>query len=476
MTDTIYNEQSVIGAILIDSRCLPTVSAILTVDDFTYEAHRAIFQAALALSQLGEPVDPVTILGKAQGSVSREYIMQLMDMTPTSANVEAYAELTRKESMRRSLRTLAVSIDERAADMDEPRELIADAVVELERIEAQDTAKELATSSDTVISFYDHLSKLGAGGGGFVKTGFRQLDELLGGGLFNGALYVLAARPGMGKTTMAINVLENVSGPALFVSLEMDEQQITAKRLARLSGVPSDRIMTNRLTEEEYGRMSEAAEQLSGSPVQINKKPFATVADISALARKVKGLRCVVVDYFGLIRPPRRLQKRYDEMTEVSAALKSLARSLKVPVLCLAQLNRENMSRSNHRPQLSDLRDTGALEQDADGVLFVHREDYYEAKDEPPAAGEPVEAEIILEKNRHGAAGVCYAAFYLDTSKMLSASSVPRTKKSSEIAAELSATGRGQKRINSAKRKAEEAEEQMRILEKEGKAVNNLPF
>lgn len=480
MTDTIYNEQSVIGSILIDADCLPAVTGLLTADDFIIEADKAIYGAALELSRRGDPVDPVTIVDWCKGNVSREYVAQLMETTPTAANVEAYAKLVRKESMRRSLRALSACIDGRASDMDEPGELIADAMRELERIEAQDTAKELATSSEAVLVFYDHLAKLKEGGGGFVKTGYRQLDALLGGGLFNSGLYVMAARPGMGKTTVALNILDNIDGPSLFVSLEMDMEQITAKRLSRLSGLPSDRIMTNQLTDEEYGMISEASERLSTSPAYINRKPFATVSDIGTMARKVKGLRCIIVDYFGFILPSRRRQKRNEEMTEVSVELKSLARALKVPVLCLAQLNRENMGRGNKRPQLSDLRETGALEQDADGVMFLHREDYYEPKREDEDPDHPSMMEIILEKNRHGRTGVCGAAFYLTTSKILSASLPAKGSKSTNIAAELSSAGRGQKRMNSVKRQAEQAEsaeeEQMRILEQEGKKDEDLPF
>lgn len=476
MTDAHYSEQSVCGAILLDAQCLPVVTSILTAGDFVIEADRAIYEAAVELARCGDPVDPVTIVNRSHGKVSREYAMQLMQLTPTAANVEAHAELTRKESMRRALYALGTSTSERAAGMDEPRELIGDIQRKLERIEAQDTARELATTSEAVMAFYDRLAALEAGGGGFVRTGYRQLDELLGGGLLNSGLYLLAARPGMGKTTVALNILDNINGPALFVSLEMDMEQITAKRLSRLCGIPSDRLMTNQLSAEEYGMMAEASKRLSTSQVHVNRKPFATVADIETMARKVKDIRCVIVDYFGLIRPPRKLQKRYDEMTEVSAGLKALARSLKVPVLCLAQLNRENMGRSNKRPQLSDLRDTGALEQDADGVMFLHREDYYEPKQEGDDADQPSMMEIILEKNRHGRTGICGAAFYLSTSKVLSASLPEKRGRSNRILSELSEAGRSIKQANRAARQTDRGEEQMRIAEQEGKKCENAPF
>lgn len=414
MINTLEAESAVAGAILIDAACLPAVTAILTADDFALEANRAIFQAAVELNRAGEAVDPVTIRAAAKGEVSSEYIMQLMEVTTTAANAGVYATEARKASMRRSLRRLAANINERAA-LDEPRELIGDALRELERVEAQDTAQELATTGDALMGYYDHRRRVDEGGGGFVPTGFKRLDDLLGGGMLNSGLYVLAARPGMGKTTFALSIADSIAatGPVLFVSLEMDVNQLAAKRLGRMSGIPASRLMMGNLLEEERERAATFSVKMSQLPVYMNRKPWATVDDIGNMARKVKGLRCIVIDYFGLIRTPEKRMSRYEAMTEISGSLKALARSLKVPILCLAQLNRENMQRRGNRPQLSDLRDTGALEQDADGVIFLHRPDYYEEKDEDFDPWSPVALQIILEKNRHSGTGVCDAAFYM---------------------------------------------------------------
>lgn len=420
-TDALAAESAVAGSILLDADCLPEVAAVLTEDDFALAANRAVFRAALALQRRSETVDPVTILAEAGGEVTRAYAMELMAVTTTAANAGVYAAETRRASMRRAILALADTLTERAALPEDPRELIGTAQRELERIEAQDTAQELATSGDALLAFYRHRELVESGCGGFVPTGFRSLDRLLGGGLLNSGLYVLAARPGMGKTTFALSVADSVarSGPVLFVSLEMDLEQISAKRIGRAAGIGSDALMMGSLTDDERRRAAEWSVKLSEAPLYTNRKPWATVDDLGNMARKVKGLRCMVVDYFGLIRPSGNVKSRYEAMTDISGRLKAMARSLGVPILCLAQLNRENMQRKGNRPQLSDLRDTGALEQDADGVIFLHRTDYYEDGKADPWS--PVPLEIILAKNRHAGTGTCEAAFYMAVGRIIPA-------------------------------------------------------
>ena len=333
--DVLTAESAVCGSILLDARCLPEVMEYITADDFVLETNRAIFQAAVELSQLNETVDPVTIRSKARAAVSQEYMIDLMQMTQTAANAGVYAQEARKESMRRSLRLLADSMEARAEKLDEPRDIMADAQRAIEAIEAQDTAQELATSSDVLAAFYEHRGKVDQGGGGFVPTGFRSLDRLLGGGLLNSGFYLLAARPGMGKTTFALTIAENVAeaGPVLFVSLEMDAEQIGAKRLGRAAGIASDSLLMGKLSEEEWKRAAEFSRKLSEAPIFLNRRAQATVDDIAHMARKVRGLRLVVIDYFGLIRPAGKYRSRYESATEISGQLKVLARALKVPIL-----------------------------------------------------------------------------------------------------------------------------------------------
>ena len=406
-------ECSVCGSILLDARCLPEIVSHVTEDDFFYDTNRAIFRAALDLDRAGEVVDPVTILSKVGDVVSRDYLMDLMQVTSTAANAGAYAEQMRLASMRRSIRSLARELSARTGPGDDPKEVIADAVDALEAIQAQDTRQELATSGDTLTAYYRHRQKVDDGKGGFVPTGFKSLDRLLSGGMVDTGFYIIAARPGMGKTTFALSVADNVAertGPVLFVSLEMDEEQLAAKRLARSASIGYDTLMMGRLSEEERKRSAEYSSNLAKLPISFNKKSGATVEDIANMARKVRGLRMVVIDYFGLIRTTGKFKSKYEAATDTSASLKALARKLKLPVLCLAQLNRELSNRQDKRPQLSDLRDTGALEQDADGVIFLHCPSYYSSERPDPWAPDPME--IIVAKNRHGMTGSCDAAFY----------------------------------------------------------------
>lgn len=420
--DAIQAESYVCGSIVIDANCLPEVMEHLTSDDFILEQNRAIFLAAVELDRAGEPIDPVTILKKSGEAASRDYLFDLMQATPTAANVGLYAEEVRKQSMRRSLRALSDTIAERTGISDDPRELIGDAKEELDRIEEQDTRKELSTSSDVMASFYKHREKVDAGVGGYVPTKFKGLDRILGGGFLNTGFYILAARPGMGKTTFAIGLAESIAeevGPVLFVSLEMDEEQIAAKRIARCSGVSYDSLMMGQLSDAEYDKIANVSVKLSKAPFVVNKKSTATVDDIANMARKVKGLSIVVIDYFGLIKSNGKFRNKYESATETSGQLKALARKLGKPILCLAQINRENTQRQDKKPQLSDLRDTGALEQDADGVIFLHCPAYYTT--ERPEPWEPDQMEIIVAKNRHADTGVCDAAFYRAMGKIVPA-------------------------------------------------------
>lgn len=414
-------ESGVIGSILIDEGVLPVVSSMLTEDDFALNANREIYKAALALQAEGKPVDPVTILSVIGESYS-DYLLQTMEITPTAANAEVYAEETRKAAMWRQLKDLGSMLVD-ANTGDDPREAIGQIVKEAERIENMDTKRELTDPCEALLAFFDHRAKIETSAGNCVRTGYRSIDSLLGGGLLNSGLYILAARPGMGKTTFAIAIADAVAKrgeSVLFVSLEMDNEQIMAKRLAGRTGIGASDLMMNRLDDEQYKRVKEASKDLSMAPFYLNRKTWATVEDVRNWARKVKGLRMIVIDYFGLLRAPGKSNSRYEAMTEISGQLKALARSLKVPILCLAQLNRENMNRTQRTPMLSDLRDTGALEQDADGVIFLHRPDYYSTESNSTSiASGPMPLNVILAKNRHGSVGNVELAFYLKTGKIV---------------------------------------------------------
>ena len=442
MTNGVEAEQAVIGSILLDGRCLPVVEELLRAEDFALESDQQIYRAAVKLAREDKPVDLVTILEEVRSQhadVSSEYMMQLLEVTPTAANVEVYARQVREQSVRRAIRCLGEELQRRAEEHDETAALLADAGRRIEDLQTEGVTGDLLAPNDALLAFYEHRQKVEEGtASGFVPTGFRDIDILLGGGMLSSGMYILAARPGMGKTTVALNIADRVAertGPVLFVSLEMDEEQLMAKRLSRLSGIPGHRLLMDKLTEPEGRRLAEASSKLSRLPVHISQRPAVTVDDIALLARKVKGVKLLVVDYIGKITPGQgaKRKNRIEYMTEISGALKTLARTLRIPVLVLCQLNRQTEGQSDKVPQLAHLRDTGAIEQDADGVIFLYREDYYAEK--KPSGFDPSPLEVIVAKNRHGSTGKCEMAACLALSKINPVSNDPRRAWRAECAA-----------------------------------------
>lgn len=422
-------EQSVIGSILLSPNCLPEVERDLRPNDFRIDADRAIYEAALALERAGDKLDVVTILDQAAKMgkpVSRKYALQLLDITPTAANVGAYIQIVREDALRNGLIGVSETIRAGVVSRETPQDVLAQGAQMLTDLMTQGNAGRLSSPAEQLAAFYRQRDAIDSGDAkGYVCTGYMALDKLLGGGMINSGLYLLAARPGMGKTTLALNIADRVAqvDPVLFVSLEMDDEQLTAKRISRETGISSEKLLMQPLNDREYAQVAAATRKLASLSLYTNKAPVATVGDISALARSIAGLRLVVVDYFGKIAPPADFRRsgRVEYTTENSGALKDLARSLKIPVLALCQLNREVEARVDKRPQLSDLRDTGALEQDADGVIFLYREDYYA---EPGTVNPDIPSmmEVNLAKNRHGRVGKCDMAFSLASSRVTSVS------------------------------------------------------
>lgn len=425
-------EQSVLGSILLSPACLPTVERSLRPADFRLASDRAVYEAVLSLERAGGSVDPVTVLdqtAKMGASVSREYLFGLMELAATAANVEEHVRIVQEDVLRSGLMELAETVHSRVTNRTPVAEALAQARQTLDKLERQGSAGRLATPTDILTAFYRQREAVESGDGkAYVCTGYMALDSLLGGGLINSGLYLLAARPGMGKTTLALNIADRVAkaDPVLFISLEMDSDQLAAKRISRLTGIPSERLLMQPLTDAEAAQTAQAASQLSTLPLYSNEAPTMTVDDIGTLARSIGGLRLVVVDYFGKIAPPAELRRagRYEYTTEISGALKNLARALKIPVLVLCQLNRELESRQDKHPQLSDLRDTGALEQDADGVIFLYREDYY-ADPGTVDPNVPSMLEVNLAKNRHGSVGQCNMAFSMASSRVTALANRP---------------------------------------------------
>ena len=435
MTDYSDAEQAVLGSIIIDSRCMTEVMPALRVEDFGMEINRAIFRACLSLYAAGRAIDPVTVLEQTRADgceVPGQYLLQLMDTTPTAANVMEYVPIVRRNALRRGVAELVTDIQNRANNGEDPQELLAHLLEQASGLEQEGSTKALLSPMDLMMRWIEHRERVESGQNeAYVPTGYRDLDMILGGGLIASGMHVIAARPGMGKTTFALNIADRVAArgeAVLFVSLEMDDEQITAKRLARECGVPGGKLLGNELTDEEQQKMAQATDRLLLYPLHINAKPSATVAEIAAMARQVPRLKLIVIDYMGKIARGKDSARDsiYEATTRISADVKTLARTFRVPVVVLCQINRESEKRSDKRPNLSDLRDTGAIEQDADTVTFLYRKDYYGN----PAHRDPYmpdETDCIIAKNRHAGTGECVLAFYPATSKFVTAATDPRS-------------------------------------------------
>jgi len=405
----VFAEQSVIGSILIDSSCVPDLIEKLTPWDFQNIANQNIFRTVCEMSVRDEVIDAVTIedaLIKAERTVSnfRDYALELMQITPTAANVLEYARIVKESARQSRISDLVDRAADEARFGGDLATVSQNLSAALDAIQT-DTRSPVTTSTNAVENFAKWLDSVKADPTcAVVRSGMKTLDKQLGGGFFRTGLYVIGARPGMGKTTVAVNLAECVSKSkkALFVSLEMDKTEVTAKRLAVMSGISYTALMTGRLSDEDERILPIAFRKVQSHNLDIIDEGVSSVADLSALLTARRGYDIVFVDYLGLLNPaPEDAQKsRYDQVSNISKELKALAKRTKTPIVALAQLNRETVSRKDKRPTMTDLRDSGAIEQDADGVILLHREGYYQ--DEKP---EYEDIELIVAKNRHGSGG-----------------------------------------------------------------------
>ena len=397
-------EQYLCGAILISGDAvMKAIRGIVTPDCFQLEAYRAIFTAALSLLKDGTPIDPVSIAAtaKRQGvELPNKLLLELMEIVPTAANCVDYAHRVAEDARTRAVKELAERIQ--SDTVSSADELLATLQRETEAIRGSSYQRGLLTPNDTLHRFMDFVVRAGEKRDNFISTGFPRLDNILGGGFIRGGLYILGARPAVGKSTFAVNLADNISGNTLFVSLEMTPEQITAKRVSRRVGLSSSRLLSGQLSDQAWEKVAMASSDISQRGLYLNSRYDLTVQQITLLAQAVPELRAIIVDYLGLIQPATRSASTYENISAISRELKRMAISLNVPVICLCQLSRQVESRQNKRPMLSDLRDSGAIEQDADGVLFLYRDDYYAGG---PADGQPSAVELSVAKNRHGQTG-----------------------------------------------------------------------
>ena len=407
-------EQSVLGSILIDSRCVADVVGVLQPEDFYLQQNREIYETIYTMFNFSQTIDPVTVLDKMkeQGVYrdnSRDYIMQLMEITPTPANVLRYAGIVREKAMLRGLAQAAVDISEtvhsQVGTPSEILELAEKKIYALRKGERGDSLEHVGTVLQKVFDNLRELSQSDSNIPG-LSTGMRDLDVVIN-GLNKSDLFLVAARPSMGKSAFALNLALNVAKKykktvAIF-NLEMSREQMAMRLLSTESFVDSKKMATGKLSQEEWSRLAMASVSLSQTDIRIDDNPSITVADINAKCRRLDNLGLVVIDYLQLMSGSgygKNSENRVTVVGEISRALKIMAKELNVPVICLSQLSRGPESRTDKRPIMSDLRESGAIEQDADEVLFLYRDEYYNPNTEDKGI-----AECIVSKNRHGETG-----------------------------------------------------------------------
>jgi len=409
MTEVARPEQKVIGAICLDRSALTDALRYCSASDFENELFRTAFEVAAELDGSGREWDVLDLRdgicrnGRYSLETVEPALMNAMTAAATATIVSGAAKAVRRDAAIRELQSLANDIQESAFFRAEPLEIVQGIETRLERLKRDTGAIQAPAEAYYEFQrwFADQMNSPGAA---FVRTGYAELDRVLCGGVIKSGLYVFGARPGMGKTTAIINIAERISTRAnvLFVSLEMPKNQIIAKRTAIKCRVPYSSIVSGRVIEDELQRILDSQRYFNESPFYIEDSGSATIQDIETAAHSVPDLGVLFVDYLGLITPADSdAQKSKNEQTAaISAGLKRIAKRLNIPVVVACQLNRESVKSANKRPSLTDLRDSGAIEQDADGVILLHRDGYF--SDEKP---ESENIDFIVAKNRHGTTG-----------------------------------------------------------------------
>lgn len=408
-------ERGLLSSLLLDPRMADTVMMLLRPVDFYDAAHGQLYRHIMEICQTSEPLD-LPILAerlKQNGQLDQvggmAYLARLLDESPHPQHAAKYAATIRDYAIRRELIDAAADVLNQAYDSPHTTKELVD------RAEQSIFAILENRRSTTVVEFermmHDALDRLdarirGETAGNATPTGYEDLDRLLG-GLHHSELIILAARPSMGKTAFALNIAENVAVqekmPVLFVSLEMSQEELGDRVLCSAARVNSHKLRNGTVTQEERKRLLDKAGEISEAPLLVDDSPARSIVEIAAEARRIKrqsGLGLVVIDYLQLIEPDNPRDPRQEQVAKIARRLKGMARELKVPVMCLSQLNRQTEVAKDNRPRLSHLRESGAIEQDADVVMFVHREEYFHrGEDRQDLAGR---AEIIVAKQRNG--------------------------------------------------------------------------
>ena len=410
-------EKGVIGSLLIDPQLCDDVILTVRAEDFYAEANQKLYGHIVGLHDEGGRIDLTLLVerlkrnGEFEAVGGAAYLAEVAQSVPVAAHAVYYAQIVREKATLRNLIHASTEILRDAWDPTiEPREVVNQAEEKIFAIHDQRSSDNLASIHDVLLEAFEQIdARLEHGAGGGVPTGFADLDNLTG-GLHGSELLILAARPSMGKTALATNIAEHVSiksnVPTLFVSLEMARMELAQRMLCSQGRIDAQKFRKGRISSDDRRRLVEASAKLSQAPLFIDDTPARTTTEIAATARRLKrknNLGFVVVDYLQLIEPENPRDPRQEQVAKIARRLKGIARELKIPVLVLAQLNRQ-ADQTKEGPRLSHLRESGAIEQDADLVMFIHREEYGNT-DEEVVRQEAHEAEIIVAKQRNGPVG-----------------------------------------------------------------------
>ena len=422
-------EQAVLGAIFLEPEAFSTAAERIGPSDFFRAGHQVIFEAMLELFEKGEPIDLVTVTTLLSDSNKLEiaggvpYLTDLASSVPTAANIDYYSKIVEEKALlRRLIQTATEIVTESYNREDEVEELLDQAERNILAVSSRKNATSFKPIKDVLIKVYDNIEKLHHAKDDVtgIPTGFRDLDRITS-GFQKSDLIIIAARPSMGKTAFALNIAQNVAintdeNVAIF-SLEMGAEQLVQRMLCAEGNIDSQRLRTGKLEQEDWGKLTMAMGSLSHAGIFIDDSPGIRVSDIRSKCRRLKqehGLGMIIIDYLQLIQGSERLREnRQQEVSEISRSLKSLARELEVPVIALSQLSRSVEQRQDKRPMMSDLRESGSIEQDADIVGFLYREDYYD-KD-----SDNQNIEIIISKQRNGPTGTVELAFVKEFNKFV---------------------------------------------------------
>lgn len=404
-------EQSVLGAILIDKDAINFVSEILTVESFYNSINSLVYSCMLTLYEQRKPIDILTLSAelkkKNMESVDSDYFTKLVEAVPSAANIEYYASIVREAYTKRSLIHAGSEISELAFEADKDvKEVIDKAESAVFAISQGHITKGFIHVKNTLAASFDKIDELHRFGSGMrgVTTGFHDLDNILS-GMQNSNLLILAARPGTGKTTFLLNMAQNIATmqkKAIGVfSLEMSKEELVDRLLVDQADVDAWRLKTGKLTEDDFTKLSKAMGVLADAPIFIDDTPGLSIMEMRSKARRLQmehKIGLIVVDYLQLVVPDRKYESRVQEVSAVSQALKNLARELNVPVLAASQLSRAVEHRGEKKPQLADLRESGAIEQDADVVMFLYRPD-------AEVTGPTIPTKLLIAKHRNGPTG-----------------------------------------------------------------------